>query len=79
MARPTSTSRESVRNSRMSLALTAATYDSIVTLAMIRGVSTNDLVNEILEGVVKKNATAIAEFRKSVTDIQGQLELSFDV
>lgn len=73
MARPTKTG--SLRNARVSIVMTAATYDGVAALAAIRGCSLNDLINEIIEGVVKKNSTAITNYQKTIGNLKGEISL----
>lgn len=61
---------------RISLALTPATYDGIKTLADIKGLSVNDLLNSVADELVKKNAATIAEYEKHRTRLADSLNLS---
>lgn len=62
MARPKETNRAVIRDKRTSLALTAADYDGITTLAQIRGQSVNDFICGVITELVNRNAETIADF-----------------
>lgn len=62
MGRPRTTDRDKIRSERFSLVLTPVTYDGVRAMALAKGISVNDLIATILEGVVKKNATVIENF-----------------
>ena len=76
MARPKIADRNTIRTERISLALTPATYDGIKTLADLKGISVNDLLNSVADELVKKNAATIAEYEKHRTRLADALNLS---
>lgn len=76
MARPKITDRNTIRTERISLALTPATYYGIKTLADIKGLSVNDLLNSVADELVKKNAATIVEYEKHRARLADSLNLS---
>ena len=76
MARPKIADRNTIRTERISLALTPATYDGINTLADLKGISVNDLLNSVADELVKKNAATIAEYEEHRARLADALNLS---
>lgn len=78
MSRPRNSDRNQIRNERISLAVTRATFDGVKLLAAMQGISTNDFIASIVESVVKKNAPVIEEFAAAQKSFVTRLDLNFD-
>lgn len=78
MARPRTKDRESIRSERVSLALTPATYDGLIALAQCKACTVNDLLVGVIDKLVAKNATVIAEFKAAQDKAADAVNLSVD-
>ena len=63
------------RTERVSLVLTPDTYQAVATLAQIQGISVNNLIASILDGVIEKNATVIEKFNAALTEARADVTL----
>lgn len=79
MPRPKNSNRESIRSERVPLAMTPAGYDKLATLAVIRGVSINELVNAILEPVLERNSATIDSFNAARQKAADEIDLAADI
>ncbi len=78
MSRPRNSDRNQIRNERISLAVTRATFDGVKTLAAMQGISTNDFIASLVESVVKKNAPVIEEFAAAQKSFVAKIDLNVD-
>ena len=78
MARIKYEDREKIRSERVSLVLTPATYDGIAALAHLSGGSINDVINCVLEQLVKKNYPAISRYKDAINAARADVNLSVD-
>lgn len=76
MPRARNNNRDSIRSERISLALTPAVFDGIKTLADIKAVTVNELLNAVAAELVKKNAVAIKEYDAARAKAAEKLNLS---
>ena len=79
MARPKEKNRENVRSERVSLVLTPANYDGINALAQIFGCSVNDVLNSVVEEIVKKNFDAITKYKAVVASARADVNLDVNL
>lgn len=63
------------RNERVSLVLTPNAYQAVATLAQIQGISVNNLIASILDGVIEKNVTVIEKFNAALTEARADVTL----
>ena len=75
MSRPRVKSSSKKRTERVSLVLTPDTYQAVTTLAQIQGMSLNDLIASILDGVIEKNAIVIEKFNVALTEARADVTL----
>ena len=75
MSRPRIKSSSEKRTERVSLVLTPDTYQAVTTLAQIQGMSLNDLIASILDGVIEKNAIVIEKFNVALTEARADVTL----
>ena len=63
------------RIERVSLVLTPDAYQAVAILAQIQGISLNNLIASILDGVIEKNATVIEKFNAALTEARADVTL----
>lgn len=78
MARPRLAERDSIRTERISLALSPVLYSGIKALADIQEVSVNDLLNTVVDNLVKKNREAISNFNTARRKAAESVDLTLD-
>ena len=78
MARTRNPNRESIRNARVSLLVSESTYHGLNTLALARRCSVNELVNVILDSVVRQNSDVIAKFDAAIKDAADDVNLAIE-
>lgn len=78
MARTRTPNRESIRNARVSLLVSESTYHGLNTLALARRCSVNELVNVILDSVVRQNSDVIQKFDAAIKDAADDVNLSIE-
>lgn len=78
MARPRLAERDSIRTERISLALSPVLYSGIKALADIQEVSVNDLINTVVDNLVKKNREAISNFDTARRKAAESVDLTLD-
>ena len=75
MSRPRIKNSFEKRTERVSLVLTPDTYQAVATLAQIQGISVNNLIVSVLDGVIEKNATVIEKFNTALTEARADVTL----
>ena len=75
MSRPRIKNSFEKRTERVSLVLTPDTYQAVATLAQIQGISVNNLIVSVLDGVIEKNATVIEKFNAALTEARADVTL----
>ena len=75
MSRPRIKNSFEKRTERVSLILTPDTYQAVATLAQIQGISVNNLIVSVLDGVIEKNATVIEKFNAALTEARADVTL----
>lgn len=75
MSRPRIKNSSEKRTERVSLVLTPDAYQAVAILAQIQGISVNNLIASILDGVIEKNATVIEKFNTSLIEARADVTL----
>lgn len=75
MSRPRIKNSSEKRTERVSLVLTPDTYQAVAILAQIQGISVNNLIASILDGVIEKNAPVIEKFNAALTEARADVTL----
>lgn len=78
LARPRKTNRETLRTERISLALPAADYAGVSTLAAIQGVSLNEFLCAVVAQLVQKNLPTIESFNAARQQAADSINLNVD-
>ncbi|MBR0288588.1 MAG: hypothetical protein IJQ82_06370 [Selenomonadaceae bacterium] len=76
MARPKTLTDPQKKSARVSLLMTAAFYDDVVTLAQIQKTSLNELFLSAAEQLVKKNRRAIDEVQATMARVSPSVQAS---
>lgn len=75
MSRPRIKNSSEKRTERVSLVLTPEAYQAVAILAQIQGISVNNLISSILDGVIEKNAIVIEKFNTALTEARADVAL----
>jgi len=74
--RPPLVDRREIRSERVSLILSPNNLEALKTLADIKRVTVNELINRLIEAAAKKNASAMAKFKADREAADAAVDLS---